>query len=298
MHLILFHIPKSIVSHIRFALRKDVRRLDNDDVRRELEILLVQGTGSRPTRSNSKSIKGVTLKPIQDLRTIMGSNPFRFGYIQRKIHKLIGKWAYESLPSLEKYVDSREREKPKKRKIRAIKDDSDKEDEEAPSQAEEEEDGDESSQEKNDESEVEETVEKTKSSSRAVHERPEVGGVQILDDEYEKDDGSSSEASVAVDSPARKRRKRVDFTSEEKEAIKDGAKQIGAHLPGNTQWSQIRALFPEILKKRNSKAIRVSAVWCQTFLYLGQHCLSYSYACVLCSTELLQNNGSQWLYCC
>jgi hypothetical protein len=232
------------------ASSKDVKRLENNEVREAIENLLVGADGSRTTRSNSKSLKGMSLRPIQDLKPILQAEPFHFGQIQRKIHKLVGKWAVEYMPSLGTYlgISQENDEKPKRGNKRKL-DDSDEEDED-----------EEMAQ------EAEDNAKKTpprslgrKKAPRVLHEQMgEAGGVQILDDDDAAGDEDADENEEEeydqspITSPGRKRKKRVNFTQEEKDAIKEGIAELG---PGN--WSDIRNMYA-VLDQRDSKSIKVS----------------------------------------
>jgi len=237
--------PLEIESSLISDFVQDIEEIEENDTRRELEKMLVLAEGSRTTRSHSKVSKGVTLKPIQDLKPIFRSDPFQFCFVQRKIHKLIGKWAVEHVPSLGKYLGCEGgTQKTKKKNI-----DCDEEDEDAGV-----------SQEDDGEVNIEERVETPrkkaprveaprKKAPRVLHEvTGENGGVQILEDEEETDE---EYAQSPVTSPrSKKRKKRINFTQEEKDAIKEGVEQHS-----KKSWALIRDMFP-VLSKRECKAIR------------------------------------------
>jgi hypothetical protein len=232
------------LSHLLCFHSKDVRNLENNDIRNDIENLLVGADGSRTTRSNTKSLKGMSLKPIQDLKPILQAQPFHFGHIQRKIRKLVGKWAVEFMPSLGTYLGtSQGNDKEPRRGIKRALDavDSDEEDEEV--------------------AQVKKTPPRSSGRKKAPRVLPEqigeTGGVQILDDDDTAADDADEEqdneySQSPITSPDKRRKKRVNFTQEEKDAIKEGVAAIG-----KAQWSQVRNMYA-VLSRRSSKAVKVS----------------------------------------
>ena len=176
--------------------------------------------------------------------------PFAFGYFQRKLEKLMLHWARERIPSLKlllheeydrKGSSVKQRSVSKKNKRNQVKDDD--------------------VVHQNDEAESK-TKTKTRSSKkgsktalkRAENEDEadrehmlETGGVQILDDD---EDEESQFIFVA-----KKRRKPLKFSREEKNAIREGVEKFGDGC-----WSLIRDAFPVLHHRTYAKALKVSGL--------------------------------------
>jgi hypothetical protein len=234
-------------SNLTYAVgSEDVRSTEDPYLRNLLEGLLV-GADTRATRS--KRAPALALKPIEDLKFAMRDKPFAFGYFQRKVEKLMLHWARETIPSLkfpmrEEYDRVGSSLKPrsvtKTRKRNQVEhDDTETRDEE------------------NDEAESKTNTRTGSSKKRskapksagngdeADHEdMQETGGVQILDD----DEDEKFEFIVA-----KKRRKPLKFSREEKNAIREGVEKFG-----DGSWSLIRDAFPVLHHRAYAKALKVS----------------------------------------
>ena len=225
---------------------EDVRSTEEPDLRNLLENLFA-GADARATRS--KRIPALALKPIEDLKFKMREVPFAFGYFQRKVEKLMLHWVRDKIPSLklsahEEYdrVGSSLKLPPVtksgKRNLVEQGDNKirDEENDEAESKG----------KRRTGSSKKRSKASKSDESGNEadLEDMQETGGVQILDD-----DEDEKLHFVA----AKKRRKPLKFSREEKNAIREGVEKFG---DGN--WSLIRDSFPVLHHRAYAKALKVS----------------------------------------
>jgi hypothetical protein len=189
-------------------------------VSEHIEQLLIRSEGKKTRAKN----KNVALKEIQDLKPILSSEPFDLKAFAGKVNKLMMTWAIEYIPTIKSYLlenmtqSKTPQKKESKKKATA----------------------------KRKEKVVHETVGKG-------------GGIKIVDD-GEDDQVASPPARASTSSRAyssekygKKRKKRVEFTEEEKHAITEAYRELG-----EGHWIGIKQMYSELLRSRPSKTIKVS----------------------------------------
>jgi hypothetical protein len=223
--------------------------MENQNLQIDLQNLLVDAGGIRTRRANVVRSQGVCLKPIQDLKLILRSDPFGFGFLRRQVSDLLGKWAFECIDSLRPFLEDEEHPRTP-RKLTAMKFEKSTP-ELGPDDAKPEAVGQVIYSTHTCQHTVKEHI---KSQSQSLENTQVLGestgetedAQSLTDDEDNLPEHPNRKASD------KKRKARINFSDDEKYAIKSGVVKVGT---GN--WKRIKDLSPQ-LSNRTSKCIKVS----------------------------------------
>jgi len=210
---------------------------------------------------NGSKRQSITLKEIQDLNPILRSEPFEFRSFIRKVDRLIGKWAWKFTSFLKEFHSEISEEKTSESTISECKrillsaegiDTVEIEDNSDNSPAEK------SDNERRQEPNLKVSKDSNAAAQRDIYRGAQAlannlnctrGGVRILNEE--DDSNVEEELSVVSNmSPRKRRKKRVDFTHEERDTI-----QKGVAMYGIGRWLTIKDAFPEIFANREPGAL-------------------------------------------
>lgn len=248
----------------------DVKSTEDSEVRRYLKTLLIV-TNVKWMRSGIKE-EVFTLKPIDDLKVTLRKAPFAFGYIQRELGKLIFQWTKTKMPSLKYLLEEQDEKSVSLPSPRVATSVATHEESEGCQQGQVD---DEDNVKLANDNEVDHAMQRgrNRGSAQPPSQRRKskpsqnngefmqdevavTGGVQILDDEEEMADKPCHETFAS-----KRRKTAVRFTQAEKNAILEGVGRFGT---GN--WSHIRDMYDVLHHRKDSKTLKVSALYCLTHI--------------------------------